>query len=1019
MKQLRLALLFAFLAAPLTVFAQVGSLTGTVTDARTGDPLPGATVYVTSTDQGTVTDIDGRYVIANIPTGNVEVRFTYVGFRSVTRTVAIPAGASANVNIALQEDVLGLEDVVVIGYTTVPKRELTGSIASIRARDIETLNIQSVDQALQGQAAGVRVTNLSGQPGGDVHIRIRGLGSINASNAPLFVVDGVPISSDERSSITSQSPLQGINPQDIASIEILKDAAAASIYGAQASNGVVLVTTKRGSAGATRFNVSSSIGTVQEQRRHDLIEAPEWVEMQRESFLWWAELTGRTPAQGLAQFQASTGLPADQPASEFTHYDWQDALMRTGVNRRMNVSASGGTQQTRFFVSGGSEYEEGTGIGTDFSRINLRTNLDHRVSDLLSFEVNTNLARTEGNGALADGFFLGSPFYAGQRNRPTDPIYTYDEAGNITGYNHNTFNNYNAVEFNEVNERVARTNSVLATGAAVFNLIEGLTFRSFYGLDYRNNRDVVYNAPETTAGSPLGFMSQNDRQVINFTTNQVFNYRGRVGGFPLSGLAGFEYRHQDQQYMFASAEGFPSGLFRTMQNAADPVSVTSYGTEFKLASVFGQAKYDLLERYLISATARYDGSSRFGEANRWGLFYSASAAWVMTNEPFLQGVTGVFDDLKLRVSHGVTGNTAGISNFASWQLFGSGGTYLGQPGLRPSSIGNIFLTWEGAQTTNLGLDWAIRGGRLYGAIDVYRRDTKDLLMDRSLPNDAGFTSVTENVGSIRNEGIELELGAILVETAGFQWTSDFNVTFHRNEILELMDDADHMTIGGALYFRGRSLGDMYMYRWAGANPADGLPMYYDVHGNITYSPTASRGGEPLAGDRQFVGSNLPSAVGGWNNRFSYQGVSLDVLFQYNFGQYTYDAFMGSFTDGAFWRRGGLIANSRDRWTEPGQITSVERAYVNSAYSGRTSGFVQSTRFMQDASYVRLKNIRVAYALPPRLANNIGLHRASIFVQGTNIATWTNYTGIDPEVVGTNDAVYPQPRAYTTGIEIGF
>lgn len=1020
MHTLRLSLWAALLLfVPLSAHAQVGSLSGRVTDARTGEPLPGATVLILSTEQGTVTDAEGRYVIANVPSGNVEVRFTFVGFRSQTRTAAIPAGANATLNVQLEEDVIGLEDVVVIGYTTIPKRELTGAISSLRPRDIETQNIQSIDQALQGRAAGVRVTNLSGQPGGDVHIRIRGLGSINASNAPLWVIDGVPVSTVERSAIVSQSPLAGINPQDIASIEILKDAAAASIYGAQASNGVILVTTKRGTAGPTRFNITSSVGTVQEQRRHDIIRAPEWVELQRESYLWWAEFTGRTPEQGLVEFERATGLSATRPAEEFEHYDWQDALMRTGVNRRLNASVSGGTQQTRFFVSGGVEFEEGTGIGTDFNRFNLRSNLDHRVSRLFALEANVNLASTKANGALSDGFFLNSPFYAGQRNRPTDPIFIFDENGRRIGYNHNTFNNANAVEYNEVNDRVARTNSVLATGAALFNIVEGLNFRSFYGLDYRNTRDVTYIAPETVSGAPLGSMSQNDRQVINFTTNQVFNYRGRLAGSALTGLAGFEYRHQDQQYMAASAEGFPSGLFRTMQNAASPVSVTSYGTEFKLASFFGQAKYDLLDRYLISLTARYDGSSRFGERRRWGLFYSASGAWVLSNEPFFRPATSVFEDLKLRLSYGVTGNTDGISNFASWQLFGTGGTYLGESGLRPSGIGNVFLTWEGAETTNLGLDWTLAGGRLYGAVDVYRRDTKRLLLSRNLPNDSGYSSVTENVGSVRNEGIEIELGAVVVDTRGFQWTSDFNISFQRNELLRLMDDLEYMSIGGSLFFVGRSLGDYYMYRYAGVNPANGLPMFYDSRGYITYQPVASRGGNPLDGDRYFVGNSLPSSVGGWNNRFTYAGFSLDVLFQFNFGQITYDAFQGSFTDGAFWRRGGLTANSRNRWTTPGQITSVERAYINSAYPGRTSGFVQSTRFLQSASYIRLKNVRASYAVPPRLVNPVGLNRAALFVQATNLHTWTNYPGIDPEVVGTNDGVYPQPRAFTTGIEIGF
>ncbi len=1003
LRSLLLTLILA-VTVPGLAFAQTGTLQGTVTDAETGDPLPGATVFLPSTQAGTSTNIDGEYSI-EAPAGEIDVRFTYVGFETRIERVTIQAGQTVTLDVELNFDLVGLDDVIVTGYGEVPKRNLTGSIASIRGRDVERLDIQSVDQAMQGRLPGVRVTNTSGQPGGGVHVRIRGLGSIDGGNAPLYVVDGVPISFTDQSTQVSSNPLAGINPRDIESIEVLKDAAAASIYGAQASNGVVLVTTKRGVEGPTRFTVSSSVGRVGELKRHDIIEGPEWLDLQMEAFAWWYEFNGLSREAGKERAMNDLGLTPET----VEHHDWQEALMRTGINRRVDISARGGSANTRFYVAGGYNFEEGTGINTDFERLNLRSNIEHDASDFFTLEANVNLATSRSTGALSDGFFLGSPFYAGQRNRPTDPIYNEDGS-----FNQNTFNNYNAVEVNVLDDRENRVNQMLLNAGARLNLLEGLTFRSFYGLDYRNTRDFNYQSPESSAGPPGGSLFQADRQVTNFTTNQVFNYNADVYGHAFRGTAGFEYRHEDRWTTSMSGEGFPSGLFRTMQNAAEPSGVTGFGSEYKTAGFFGQAQYDFLDRYLISATARYDGSSRFGADRRWGLFGSGALAWVLSDESFMDWSENWLDDFKLRLSFGTTGNQSGISNFEPRTLFVSGGTYDGQPSLRPGGLGNNLLTWEAAQTLNLGLDWSIFQGRIYGAAEVYRRDTDRLLLGRDLPSDSGFGSLTENVGSVRNEGIELEVGAVLVNTNNVRWTSDFNITWLRNEVLALADGEDRL---GTTAFVGRSLSSYYLYTYAGVNPATGKPMFYDRNGNITYTP--STGSTLEEDDRQFQGTALPSSLGGWSNRVTVGNFSLDALVQFNFGQRTYDSFQGSFTDGAFFRLGGLIADTRNRWTEPGQITRVERAYRNSSYPGRTSGFTSSTRFMQDASYIRLKNVQLTYSLPANLTQRIGMQGAAVYVQGTNLLTATNYPGIDPEIVGSNNAIYPQSRTFTTGIELNF
>jgi TonB-dependent starch-binding outer membrane protein SusC len=1023
MKKLLLAVGLLCLALPGTVFAQgTGAVAGVIMDRATGQPLPGANILIQGINRGTTADADGRYVLSGIAEGRYQIRFTYIGFRQVQRMVDVAPGVTTTLNVELEDDILGLEDIVVIGYTQVPKREVTGSIASIRSRDIEALNITSIDQAMQGMAAGVRVTNLSGTPGGDVHVRIRGLGSINASNAPLYVVDGVPITHADLSAVASSNALGGVNPADIASIEILKDAAAASIYGAQASNGVVIITTKRGSAGATRFNLSMGTGYAQPAPQISMLASPEWTQLQVEAVEWSHEFLGSTREAGRQRAIRDLGLAPYLDADGNIRYqdipttNWQDHLMRTGNTRRIDLSATGGTRETRFYLAGGMNSEEGTALGSDYRRLNFRANVDHQASDLLSLDMGVNLANWSQNGALEGNYWFGSPIFAGLFYRPIDPVFRED------GSYDPTFLDYNPLQAILEQERLGRTNHLLANGSARLNLLPGLSFRSYYGVDYRNVRDRVYWSPDHPDGVNYdGYLFQADRQVTNLTTNQIFNYSGRILNNPISGLGGFEYRRHFQETMTAQVTGFPSGLFRTMNSAAEAFGVPGgFGTEFRMASFLGQVKYDIGERYLVSLTGRYDGSSRFGEDRRWGMFGSGALAWVISNEQFMGFSEPWLDDLKLRMSYGVTGNTDGISDFAARQLFTApttAGSYDGQPILRPSGLGNNLLTWEGAETANLGLDWTLGGGRFYGAVDVYRRDTHNLLLERTLPSDSGHGSLLENVGSIRNEGVELELGSILVDRAGFQWTSDFNITFHRNEILRFTDpDDEYIQVGGALYFRGQSLGTYFMYEFAGVNPADGRPMFYDRDGNITYTVRASI----EDGDRKIIGNNLPDHVGGWNNRLSFRGVTLDALLQWNMGQLTNDL-MSSFVEGNIFRGYGATESALQRWQKPGDMTHIERGYWwSSAYPGRTSGLTAaSTRYLQDASYVRLKNLRLGYGVPAHIANRMGLVRATVYLQGTNLVTWTNYPGFDPEMVGNNTVVYPQPRMYTTGIEIGF
>lgn len=1001
----KLILLLFSIVFSVSAIAQDRSVSGVVTDAENGDPIPGVTVVVVGTNVGVATNNEGEYSLT-VPEGSTTLRYSFVGYRTLTEQIR---GRSV-VNVELQLDMALLDEVVVSGYSAIPKRELTGSMSTVRGRDVQGLDIASPDQALQGRVSGARVTNSSGQPGGSTYIRVRGIGSINAGNAPLYIVDGVPISSVDRSgtlgSGNASNVLNAINPRDIQNIEVLKDAAASAIYGAQAANGVILITTRRGSAGNTQFNLSANYGIAEEMNRLDIIEGPEWVELQYESFDNFNEFFG-------ANFNAASfigGFTLEDVANgDVPHYNWQDAMMRTGTTQRYDLSASGGDQQTRFFISGGYNNTQGVAITTDMERFNIRANIDHRANDRLSFDFNIATTVTEQNGTLQEGFYLGSPFFMAQFMRPTNPIFNEDGT-----YATPPPYNYNPLAANELDDRNSTQKQLIGNIGAIYNITDNLNFRTNWGLDYRTTEDVDYRAPESPAGESLGgYRFDANRTVTNFTTNQVFNYYDTYDEIhSVRVLAGFEYRQETRETFSASGQGFPSGLFRTLQNAAEPLGVSGFGSEYRQASFFSRLQYDYDDTYLTNVSVRYDGNSRFGEDNRWGLFYAGSLAWRASNMSFMDFSNDWLEDLKFRISYGITGNSA-ISNFASRQLFTSGGAYNNQPALTPSSLGNNLLTWEESATINLGLDWAILESRVYGALDVYSRENSKLLLSRDLPSDSGFGSLTENAGRVQNQGIEVELGAILVDRGGLLWTSEVNMSWQRNELLELNEGADRL---GNL-FVGRPLTEYYMYRYAGVNPADGRPMFEDRNGNITYQPTTS--GERENDDRQFVGDTQPSSFGGWYNRFNYGGFQLDFLFQGNFGQSSYNSFTGSFTDGAFFRRAGLIANSRNRWTEPGQITSVEKAFVNSSYPGRTGGFTTSTRFLENASYIRLKNVQLGYTLPGSATEQIGMRSARVFVQATNLLTWTAYSGIDPEIVGTNNAIYPQARTLTTGIEIGF
>ena len=1004
------------LFVPLAM-AQSGGIEGTVTDSETGEVVPGANVLLTEISRGAATNPDGEFTISNVPTGTYTMRVTYVGYQTYSQNVTVAANETLELDVQLQPSAVGLDEVVVTGYGSQSKREITGSISNVSAEDIEDVPVQNTEGLLQGRAAGVSVTSTSGNPGGGFQVEIRGTGSINAGSDPLYIVDGVQVSFGNQSGLTDTSPLNGIAPKDIESIEVLKDAAAAAIYGSQAANGVVIITTKSGEQGPTQISASVERGVRSNAKGIDFMGVEDWYNFNVES-LQNAGFGGGTRAGAESVFRNSFlpgyGYAADAPLSELQQRgtDWIDYTFNQGVSEKYDISASGGNEDTRFYISGRYENTEGTVLDNDFKNYSLRTNFDHEVSSDFDIKVNVGLSNQAQSGVCQDGNFVNCPVSAAYFEPPI--TYPYLENGD---YNPNTafgIGNNIAVLENEV-ARDVNTFQLVGSINATYNVTDWLDVTGQAGMDYRATNDKRFESIIANS-SEGGSVSETERDVSNMTVSLVANAAQTFDEVHnVSGLLGTEYRREYRTLASARGTSLPPG-FNVISAAANPNSVAGNNNEFRVASYFGNAKYNFDERYYVQFTGRYDGSSRFGVDNRWGFFPSVSGSWRISEEDFFNSST--ITDLKLRASYGITGNSQ-IGFYAARNLYEISGSYLGTRGVGPDQIGNRELTWEEAHEINVGLDFELWEGRLTGSVDAYQKDNQDLLLNRPIPVDNGYESITSNVGTLRNEGIELSLTSYNVQTQDFTWSTRFNFTVQRNEVIKLNQGQDQINSGFNNTIKvGQPFGVFYMPEFAGVNPADGRPFWYDENGDLTYTPTQA--------DYKFQDSGNEDVIGGFGNTFSYKGLSLDVFFQYSFGAKAFDQSAWYFARSA--NMGGNVFDyiSEDRWQEPGDVTYVPEAYWGNVYPG-TANYrtTPGTHMIYDASYIRLKNVRLSYNLPTSVTESLSLSNVRVFASGLNLVTWTEWPGLDPEATGegfygnTTAASYPVARQINAGIQIDF
>ena len=1025
--------------AVLTKKSVQTKVSGTVLLQMNGKQIPGEGVTVNIKDgrHRVFTNAQGKFSI-DAKEGDILV-FSYLGYKvSEVRVVSLTTA----VNVTLREDIVDLSDVVVTGYQSQEKRTITGSMSQLKAEDFENMPIQSFDQAMQGRMAGVLVQGVSGVPGGPVNIEIRGQGSISAGKQPLYIVDGVEINAeDAASNITASNPLAFLNPADIKSIEVLKDAAAASIYGAQAANGVVLITTKSGEAGNTKFTAKLSSGMVTPIQLLEVMNTQQYLRVRSEALAnlnpSWSPEKVRTELLRENQFPITM---TDAEIAALPSYDWQSEAFQTGTTNNLQLAMSGGTNKTTFRISGSYDLTQGNVIGNDFRRGSMYMRLNHSMSEKVKIMGSVNLSNVQQNGSYRSWgsySYLSSPQYTSPFMLPYLPIYNEDGSFNAPLDRFPGSFPYNAIQVTDVNTQQAKTSNMLGNFQLSWAISKDFNFESRFGLNYRIYRTEFYIDPRTQeANARQGYKSFRVQPSTTFTTSHTLVYNKSINNdHNINALLGAEYRDYTQYRVSATSEGFPSPQFRYMSAASTVLGADELYTGDRRMGFFSQGNYNFKKRYMFSAVLRYDGSSKFGKDNLFGLFPAFSAGWDMAREPFVRRATWL-QQLKLRASYGETGNSQ-IRNFASLALWNGAGSYAGLPGTKTSQMGNAELRWERNITTNLGVDFSMFQRRLYGSAEVFHRRSKDLLLNTPLPYTSGFSSVYQNTGEVINKGLEIELNSDIIKSKDFKWTSSFNISFLKNKVTKLyrgitedgtdedtqVEETDVDVLPSNVSIRvGYPMYTNFVNQYAGVNAATGKPMWWYGEDQLSYAPGAQGSASYAPYGR---GSRLSDYYGGFINKFTYKNLTLDIFFQYDMGRELYNE-----TNTRMYRNGGLIANSALRaydlrWQQPGQITSFPRPINGSIETLSISSLGASSRFLEDASYIRLKQIALGYKLPAKLLGDSKLSSLEINFQALNLLTWTKWTGYDPEFYidesnfTSNVGQIPQSRTYTLGISASF
>lgn len=991
---------FLFLFAVQLLCAQTKTITGTVVDEN-GMPLPGVNILLKGTSAGTQTDFDGAYSL-EAAEGSTLI-FTYVGFTN--QEIAVGSSNTLDVKMEAGE---ALDEVIVVGYGTSTRRNLTDNIASISSESINEVPVPSVQSTLAGKAAGVQVTQVNGKAESGIKIRVRGVSTISSSQEPLYVIDGIPlINNDENINDSPINPLISLNPNDIESIEILKDASSAAIYGARGTNGVVLITTKRGKAGVTKISLNTSYGWSEETNRRDFLNTPQYVELFTEAYV----NSGYTVEDAYADFNSLAENEADWREGA-VNTDWQDYAFVNGSVSDLNLNVSGGSEKTQFFLSLGHNRTEGIIRGNDLERYNFRSNVDHKISDKFKVGLTSSIAKTQINRLANDNQFA-------------TPIQSIAQIPFTRPYLDDGLPNPNTIYYNFLNQEVNAENKTsiwrtIANVYAEYQITSSLNFRSELGYDLNVQTAETFAGRLTESQSVGGFAEANSVQNEKYVLNNYFNYNTSLSeSVALEATAGMSFEDDRRKVQFVQGQGFPSDDLRTVNSAAEIVGGGSSRTAFTFLSYFARANVNILGKYLIKGSVRYDGSSRFGVDEQYGVFPAFSGAWIISDEDFLSESTAL-SLLKLRGSWGVTGN-ADIGNFASRSLFGGAG-YRGEPALNPSQLGDPGLKWENTIQYDFGLDFGLWNNRISGNIDYYNKTTSDLLLSEPIPSTNGFTSITRNVGEIKNTGVELVLDTKNIVSENFNWTSSFNISYNKNEVTAL--PGGDIISGQNIVREGEVLGSLFMVEFAGADPENGDALF--VTNTLLEDGTRDRSltNNFNEASRVVLASPFPDVIAGFSNTLYYKNIDFSFTFQGQWGASIYND-GGRFQSASADYYDNQSLDQLNRWQQPGDITDVPQARFFGA-----NGTQSSSRYLQGADFVRLRNLSLGYALPESLTSKLSMDRLRIYFTAVNLLTFTDYDGYDPEStydvqansninVGTAFYSAPPAKTFTLGVNLEF
>ena len=991
-------------------------LNGTVLDAANSQPIPGAVVKIKGTTHSVSTDPDGRFSFITGQKFPYTLIVSFIGFEQKEQRVD-----GSPVTVRLQESQNQLNDVVVTGYSTQERKYIAGSISSISGSVVQNQPSGGFNQLLQGKTTGVQVTSNSGVPGGGITFRVRGNNSINASVDPLYIIDGVFVSNADPISAglgnqQASNPIADLNPSDIEDIQILKDANATAIYGSLGANGVIIVTTKRGKRNTkANINLNTFQGWSTAINKFEVASGPEVALLTNESRINTAIDNGLNPT--------TVVLPFPNPASQPT-YDRIDGLFRTARTSSYEVSTQGGTDRSTYYIGLGYLGQESIVKPSDYKRYSARLNYDTYLTDKLKVGTSINFTRSQRNLSGSDNNPTGV-INSALFPRSYLPIYNAD--GTYARYG--SFDNHLALIENLDSKAVGwRT---IGNIFGEYTFLPGLKLRSSWSIDNSSEYDNSYSNTLISAGiASNGSASSIENKNLVLTNEQVLSFVKSFGAnkkHNLNALIGNTLNTVLNESTSASGTGFAANSLRSVSVAATR-SGSASRAESKLVSFFSKVSYTFDGKYTIDGSIRADASSKFGTNNRWGYFPSGGVAWRLSQEEFIKKLN-FFDELKIRASLGLSGNQNGIGAYAAQGLWSSGANYLEQPGIAPTQLANPDLTWETTRQFNIGAEIGIFKNRLSIIADYYNKYTYDLLLNVPVPYRSGFASYLQNFGAVRNKGFELGINSTNIETDAFQWTTNFNISFNNNKIEKLASDISLGASGRniSILRQGYSTNSFQLYKQLKVDEQTGNAVYEDVNGD----------GLITSADRQIVGNALPNYTGGLTNNFTFKGFDLSFFFYFQQGNKIMNMNDFFMVHGGTQANIGFLPRQLERWQKPGDVTDIPRLTTYSANPTQNGGAANnyggnvaslSSRYLEDGSFIRLKTLTLGYTLPKDVLSKIGVSKFRIYAQGTNLLTFTNYGGLDPEVssqsnnqntVGYDWATVPQPRTFQIGASVTF